>query len=546
MLRIVPARRAAAALLMALVLVVGCGEKARNHPALAPGFGDAPLLAHVPADTAYVFASFEALPPEVWQDLLAIYGPPIQAMSAMAAKDAGPGNEAAARMAAAFDALPSFDRAGLEKIGIAPEGRFVLYGLGAYPVLRIELTDGERLRAAVARVSAGLGTKVPPPTQEGSITYWTFDQPDSPVAVIAAIAPRELVFAALPSAAFTRQRALVLGLERPARALDPQVLRDVAHRGGYAPYGVGFADVARIHALAVNATGAVLAPACKQTIDATTARAPRLTFGYGPFANATLAFAYRFELASDLARDVQALATKVVAIEPPVGRTPLFHVTAAADLDRARALATRASGAFTEIGSACAIALATEVGRGLAELAAAKMPSGWATLRGGSMSVYRIELGPDGEPSKVEGAGVITLGDTSQLVAVMKADPATRDAAADGKVRPLPAFPFSPRNYLGITRTTIAAGMGDGTDRIVTAGLAARPKPAPLVHIAYDMGGLLALLPQAFADEPPAMQELMRGLFAGFGGFSMELSADAHGVAVWNRVELRPQPPPRP
>ncbi len=540
--------RAAALALAALALTAGCrthpgpggAAVVHNQPALATGFGDAPLLANVPAETPYVFASFQALPPGIWNRLLGMYAPLVRSLTQQAAQNEG-AQEFRAFMNALAAELPSYDQAGLDRVGIAPAGRFVIYGHGAYPILRLELSDGDRLLAAVTRVAQRIGQPVPAPQQAGDRRYWTIPAVDAGLTVVVAIAPRELIVAAVPPAVLARDQALVLGLKRPARSLDPQVLREVARRGGYAPYGVGFADLRHVTSALTAATGTVVPAACGRTIDAIHTRIPRVTAGYGDFTDNQLALGYRLELAPDLATDVQALATRIVVAPPLPGRPALMHLTAAADLTRARALASRGADVLTVIGTACGVPSVVEAGRGLADAAAKPLPPEWSTVRGGSAALYGLELGSNGAQVQVDASGVLTFGDTAGLVPSIQA--VARDARADGQVRVGPPLPFTTTIHYAITGTAVAVGVGKGSREAVATAIAARATPAPLFSISYDMRGLMAMMAPGLAQMPPAERQMMQAIYSSFGDIGMDLTADADGVAIWTRMELlAPQP----
>ena len=60
-----------------------------------------------------------------------------------------------------------------ENLGFKPNGRWIVYGLGIWPVIRIEVGDAPRLRSIVSDAVKTLNAPEIRPQQLGTTPYWT-------------------------------------------------------------------------------------------------------------------------------------------------------------------------------------------------------------------------------------------------------------------------------------------------------------------------------------------------------------------------------------
>jgi len=103
-----------------------------------------------------------------------------------------------------------------DQLGIDPHGRFVVYGMSLWPVMRIELNNPAKLRAVIARMLSAAGVQPQQRTLDGR-TYWLAG--DREVSFVAAVLDREAVAAVLPTAALDAALPQVLGIRPPERSL---------------------------------------------------------------------------------------------------------------------------------------------------------------------------------------------------------------------------------------------------------------------------------------------------------------------------------------
>jgi len=133
-----------------------------------PPVADSPL-AYAPADTPYVYGNLEAVPAATVEQLskpMQDYWPTLFDLYETILKDAkpaidDPSQKIATALLEEIKSHNSWDK--LRQIGLKPDARVAIYGVGLVPVLRIELGDAAAFKAEVARVEQNAGAKLPWP-----------------------------------------------------------------------------------------------------------------------------------------------------------------------------------------------------------------------------------------------------------------------------------------------------------------------------------------------------------------------------------------------
>jgi hypothetical protein len=138
---------------VSVCVAVACSKQTPSH---ADRVSVPPLFDHVPADSPYVMGSFEFPPPAIIEFGSKMYGP----MLAKLKTDA--------RYAELFSVLDSelggkWTAESLQNLGFSATPRFAIYGLGMFPVLRVEIRDEQKLLATILRVAGKFGVALPPP-----------------------------------------------------------------------------------------------------------------------------------------------------------------------------------------------------------------------------------------------------------------------------------------------------------------------------------------------------------------------------------------------
>ena len=110
-------------------------------------------------------------------------------------------NDETEKLRALVDEIGTFSVQRLEEIGLSAKARMVIYGIGVYPVMRIELRDGNAVFGFIQRIAKRWNYALPAPSEENGHRVWRFD--DDKMSVLISLANSELVLAMAPPAALT-------------------------------------------------------------------------------------------------------------------------------------------------------------------------------------------------------------------------------------------------------------------------------------------------------------------------------------------------------
>lgn len=294
-----------------------------------------PLLAYVPADTAYVYAALEPLPKEITDAYVERFQPVLDVMSKQINQfqtDYAAGefqhDEMARFATAVLDELGgSLNAESLDKLGISMQAHHALYAVGVFPVIRLGLSDAQELRNAIARIETKMGFELPEKTLDGT-SYWRLVQDDIPVGVYIAIVDQQFALSVFPVGAEASLLPAFLGQEMPAKSMaSSNALAVMNEKKGYTGYGSGILDLQKLADEMLNpdsVTRTYLGPGmgydptsldvvCIAEIKAVIAKAPRMTAGTTRLSANEFAMRYELEIESSLASSLAALVSDTPA-----------------------------------------------------------------------------------------------------------------------------------------------------------------------------------------------------------------------------------------
>src|ERR1043166_7488540 len=217
--------------LAALVLIVslaGCkkggGGDAAGLPAdmlPRPAKGDPaklvmpPLFASVPADTPYLIAGADALPPEFTARLERLAQPLI----GLAARGLDEARAESPVVGAILSEMSGkWNAAGLASLGFSTDPRFAIYGLGLQPIgLRMTVKDHKAVQATIERIAAKAGKELPAMAVKDGRSYWQYDAGDDRVVI--SPADNQRILAVGKPADVDAKLGLILGSKRPAQSM---------------------------------------------------------------------------------------------------------------------------------------------------------------------------------------------------------------------------------------------------------------------------------------------------------------------------------------
>jgi hypothetical protein len=322
--------------IVATALALALGACSRDEES---GAGNA-LLDYVPTDTPYLAANLEPLPEDVVDAWLQRLQPVLDEMQAQlsAARAELEGNTQAAddpeeRLALALlrELDGKLSRTGLDSLGLDVRSHKVAYGLGAFPVFRMGLSDSVALRATIERVLANAGIAAPQRDFQG-VAYWRAGpEPDdeTPVALYLAILEDHLAIGVLPVTLESEVLPQFLGLERPVDSDARTRLAALNRAQDYTPHGSVILDLrlladqflqadsltARVMAASGAYDPASVTPECVAEVHGIIGNVPRITGGTTELSTTAIAYQYRFETPATLAGQLAGLAARVPAAD---------------------------------------------------------------------------------------------------------------------------------------------------------------------------------------------------------------------------------------
>ncbi len=496
-------------------------------------FADNPLLAYVPADTPYAFATFKAFPIDIVRRMTAAMVPLWRRMFEMSPAASNLTPDQARITKDVMDTLEHLDVKTVEDAGFSTTGKMAVYGLGGYPVVRIELANGDRVFETVQRTATRWGKTLPPAIERAGRHYWIIDDPK--ISVVVSIGAKDGMLAIAPRAMIDANLAMLLGEQKPASSMTTAQLKAIAERDGFTGQGVGFVDVARAGALI--ATAVELPPACGAALTGLAQRVPRLAIGYDDLTVHRMAFGLVLELAPDLTAELAGLASPLAGLDKLIAAKPMMAMAVAMNLEHGRATLGRVAGALQELGQQCESTGLVSAMTSLAATATRPLPPMFTGMHGGYLVLNHLKIGTAGtEPT--EGFGAVQLDHPGDLLKLAGGQLPSLNIPLDGKPHALPAM-LPVTGHLAANDKAIGVGLGASSATTAVDAIQGKAGPAPLALIRYDysrIGELMNALPQG--PQAAMMRDMMHDLMSMFGVATIQLVADARGFVMWMSLEL--------
>jgi len=316
----------------AALLLTACNKES-DDAVVAVKANANPLLAYVPADTAYVFADLEPVPAEITNTYVDRFQPVMDVLSEQinqfqANYQAGELQDdpmAVLAMAVLDELGGSLSQENLDKLGISLQAHHAVYAKDAFPVIRLGLSDAEELRNAIGRIETKMGYALPLKTLNGT-SYWRITEDEMPFAIYIAILEQHLAISMFPVNAEDSMLAAFLGQEMPAQSMaSSNALAIMNNEKGYTGYGSGYVDIQKLSNEILNPDSNTrkilgsqmdtqltsLDAVCLAEIKSMVAKAPRMTTGVTRFTANEVAMRYDLEIESTLASGLAALVSDI-------------------------------------------------------------------------------------------------------------------------------------------------------------------------------------------------------------------------------------------
>ena len=499
-----------------VALFFGCGDKAPAGEPGTPAKGKAgksaavtavaqDLLAAVPDDSPYVFANTAAMPKD-FMDRMGKAMAPAMAMleKQLLEEEKRLGDSPDDRLAKAFlaEIKGNLNTAGMAKMGLDPDFRFVMYGVGVLPVMRFALKDAKAFRAMITRIETK-GERKAPTAKHGNQEYYRFSNDGMVIAVavlddqvVASFMPEVSANLVLPAlfAPKGKGTAVRAKLEKNAKAYG---LR--ASSSGYvdlagiarSAMGTGSALNNQIFAAITKGQMPPLSAACKTDYEGLITTFPGMAFGYTELSGTTAKARYVFEIASGLATELAGLRSAVPGLGKHSG-----VATFGMGLDVEKALTFMQTKASAHKPYACEnLSMVNQMFGGMGMVQA--IPPVLRGLKGAIVNLTSMDMGDRG-PGNIKATALLLAKDADQLVAMGKGQiPPLASLAIEPNGKPV-AFPaglippVAENPHIAMTKNAIAISVGKGEEAKLSGLLNAKASGlTPVFYAAYDMQALM-------------------------------------------------------
>ncbi|MFH0902998.1 MAG: hypothetical protein V2A73_20405 [Pseudomonadota bacterium] len=540
-------------------------------------WGEAPhearLLEFIPADTPYVFVNLGGFPPAYVDKIFDAVGPMMD--SAFTVIETQPDAmahlpEPAQRVVRVLleELRGRFSREGLGELGLDPQMRGALYGIGLLPAMRVQLKDAKLFAAFVDRVQKKAGLTMPEKTFGGQ-GYWVYQKNE--LMLVMALVGQDLVFGLTTGETADEYLPLLFGQKKPQKSLAvAKTLGRIVEDYGFEPFGGGYVDLNIVaETLLGDASGTnaaivkaldlgipVLSPQCKSEIRQLVATTPRWVIGYESVSDKVAAATMVFELRPDLAADLAKLRAPVPGLGIRSDGMPLAAF--GMGIDVAATIGFLETKTAAALASPCQCEYLAGLNRAAASLSdslvkARQLPMPQSILLGIKGFSVVVDDYSSADGISVKGTAVLAA-DNPMLILNM----AQMAASSQSQLMPLarvkvepngepqklpPVLPINGDAFVAVKGNAIGISLGFGTaERLAQLLDTAPPANPPLMAGAYDSGRLVKAIGKATEDRSSAGVNPMGGIvkmesLLGLGSFSIEVGE--RGLVLRSSLSLR-------
>lgn len=492
------------------------------------------LLAYVPVDAPYVLAVLEPAPRGYVRRIEPVLTPILSALQTeLDGVDRAELDPELRTLLGELDGRLS--AAGLRELGVDPNPRWVVYGIGLAPVLRLRLHDPARFDRLLRRIDAADGTPWPTLAQAG-VSGWRVTDDETSVAW--AVVGDDFVVTVYPSALEDRIVPEALGVRPPARSLaDSGWAKTQRREHGLLPHGLGRVDLlALTDAWTGQGADTTAATArawdlvaddepCGAAVRSVVALAPELVFGLTELSEAAVRGRSIWRMRGSLVADLARIAGPL-----PKTRDGVAAAGFAVDMARVEAVARRWAVDLHRAAPACVDAELWKL---------VVFPEAVASVQGGAAVLHTY----DRREEAVSYTAVLALAEPERWLSVVLPELSLRDWP---KRRPVPAREVWPRAELDdafVARTSDAVALAGGDRARAHARRAARASGRDddtLFFLHLGFGEVRQAIPprmlrEALDELDPAERELAEGVLALLGDYDARVFVEDAGLtADWS------------
>lgn len=571
----------AAAVIACAVLISACASSPPRELTNPAG-----ILSYVPADTPYVVAFVEPLP----DDFVDLVEPKLDRAlqsyqdffreifrSAMAENSQDMSIDEMQKYSAVIDELIGLlSIQSMRDAGIERDSRFVAFGHGLLPVLRMQLDDASKFESTIIRLEEAAGHSLDTATIDG-ISYRYVG--DETLKIVIGVFEGDAVITAVPGNFGDDELRQLTGLTRPSQSLvESGKLADIVADYGLTDNMVGYVDIEAIAATFIDgptgldalmfankeadddAVDVPLSDVCKQEIRGMAGIVPRMVLGYTEIERSRSASIAVFELREDIAAGMTGFSSAV----PGIGTDPggLLSFGMSFDLQAMRNFVEARLDAVELDPYRCE--RFSELQASTAELRASldkPMPPFVYGFRGFNLildDITGLDFESDAPPKSVDGSVLLAMDDAPTMFAMgamMNPMLAALNLQPDGVATEL-AIPqlamIASSAHAALTDDALVMSIGEASEsRVLEVLNAATNEPPPFASMSADAGWYYELIAQSMLAETPegeedplpvaareAMAKAMRAVGDMYDRVYFDVRFTARGIEMFGEVTL--------
>lgn len=569
---------------MVAAALVACSRDDDASPAGAAALSsDAGVLAYVPADTPYVFATPAPMPEDVLDKLEAnadsLYGS-YQTVIAETLKgleeEQGADAEETSIVTLIGELVGLMQSDELRAAGIPRSPQVAFYGVGMLPVLRVQLDDADRFDAKIAEVAANSDVEMQSADVGGEAYRYAGD---ADARIVVATIDDFGVVAIVPSALSDEQLQVVLGIDEPSESVaDSGALEQLAERYGFGPYALGYIDIAGLFNIFLDPAEGInaellsmmdydasdLSAACRDEFRQASLVVPRLASGYTTVSTSTMSSNTIFEVRNDLATSLMTLSAPVPGMGVDHGGFGSFGMSL--DLVAAREFYEARLDALETDPFECehfaALQAGLEQGRAALNQPLPPIVYGFKGFVAVVDTIDGFDIANQRPPEDVEARILLANDNAAGLLAMgamFSPQLASLELEPNGEPVPLDVPPFTDgfeAAFVAMTDGALGIAVGEGTDAGLKTLLESDAgDPPPFMSMTLDGARyykMMSDIVDATADLPnpdgspkeasPELQEAVSQAMTGFGDFISRIQVDVtfteNGVEMPTKVTL--------
>ena len=554
----------AAGAVLSVILVSACASAPPRELTNPDG-----ILGYVPADTPYVLAVVEPLP----DDFVDLVEPKMdEAMkgyqvffreifrSAMAENSVDMSLDDMQQMSAVVDELIGLlSIQALRDAGFERDSRFVAFGHGLLPVLRMQLSDVSKFEATIARLESAAGHSLDTSMLDG-VSYRHVG--DESLKIVIGVFDGDAVITAVPGSFGDDELRQLTGLTRPATSLvGSGKLDGIVAEYGMTDHMVGYIDIEAIAATFVEGPTGLdalmlandkegdeqkppMSDVCKQEILGMARITPRMVFGYTDVERNRSSSIGVVELREDIAAGMTGFASEV----PGLGSDPggLLSFGMSFNLQAMRNFVEARLDAIDMDPYRCEHFAKLQQSTGELRASLAKpVPPFVYGFRGFNLildDVTGLDMTTDAPPESVDGSILLAMDDAPTMFAMgamMNPMLAALNLQPDGVPAEL-AIPqlaiIANSAHAALTDSALVMSLGDDSEsRVLEVMNADTNEPPPFASMSADAGWYYELMAQSMLAEeneegkeplPIAAREAMANAMRAIGNMYERLYFD--------------------